>query len=86
MTHAEVLRDARGYAEANRIVLRRHARKRQGERRASYDDIRHALSTATQCVDGNEPDTWCIVSTDLDGDALTVFIAFDDGVVVVTVK
>ena len=54
------------------------------KRGASYEDVRHALSTATGCDVGNEPETWKVTSADLDGDAMTLVVTLDDGVVVIT--
>ena len=84
MTPGEVLRDVRGYAQANRIVLTVHARQRMRERRATFADVQHALSAAERCEPAEEPERWRVTSADLDGDALTLVVAVEDGVVVVT--
>ena len=49
MTPAEALEDIRGYALAGRIEVTGHARQRMRERGAVFEDLRHALTTATAC-------------------------------------
>lgn len=83
MTPAEAIQDIRGYALAGRIDVTPHAGRRMRERGVIFDDLRHALATATACR--SEPDDrWRVDSTDVAGDALTVVVALEDGVVVVT--
>jgi hypothetical protein len=84
VTHDEVLRDVRGYSEAGRIVLTKHARRRMLERGAMYADVRYALLTAVGCSDGDEPNKWIIESADRDGDAMTLVVVLEAGVIVVT--
>ena len=84
MTPADALRDVQGFAQAGRIVITTHARRRMKLRGASYEDVRHGLMTAIGCEVGNEPETWKVTSADLDGDPMTLAVAFDDGVVVIT--
>jgi hypothetical protein len=79
----DALRDIRGYAGANRIFLTRHARRRMGERGATYEDIRHALMTAESCT-AQTDGTYEVPSTDLDEEELTCIVALDDGDVIVT--
>lgn len=83
MTPAQALADVRGYAAAGRFRLTRHARKRCEERGATFDDVGHALTNARTCSAG-EPDRWRVEGPDLDGDSLTVVVAIEAGVVVVT--
>jgi hypothetical protein len=53
------------------------------ERGAVFDDLRHALITASACR--AEPgERWRVDSTDITGDELSVVVAIEDGVVVVT--
>lgn len=85
MTPADALRDVQGFAQAGRIVITTHARHRMKQRGATYQDVRHALITASGCDAGNEPETWKVTSTDLDGDAMTLVVALDDGAIVITV-
>lgn len=84
MSCEEVLRMVRGYADAGRILLTRHARERMRERGTRWKDVRHALANAAACSDGNAPGRWIIRSADLDGDAMTLVVGLQDGVVVVT--
>jgi hypothetical protein len=84
VTPDEALRDIRGYAAANRLRYTAHALTRMGARGASRGDVKNALVTATACA--AETDTrWCVSGgQDLDGEALTVVVVLDDGVLVVT--
>lgn len=52
------------------------------QRGASYEDVRHALENAIGCRPDEE--RWRVESNDLDGDELTVVVAIEDDVVVVT--
>lgn len=83
MTPAEALRDIRGYALAGRIEVVPHASRRMRERGVIFDDLRHALTTATACK-AEPKDRWKVDSTDAEGDALSVVVTLEDGVVVVT--
>lgn len=83
MTPAEALQDIRGYALAGRIEVVPHASRRMRERGVIVDDLWHALTTATACKAEPE-ERWRVDSTDLEGDALAVVVALEDGVVVVT--
>lgn len=84
MTLDEALRDIQGYAGAHRIVLPPHARGRGGQRRAHYNDIRHALMHSTHCEP--EPnERWRVYGQDLDGDGLRIVLVIEDGLVIVTV-
>lgn len=44
-----------------------------------------ALTTASTCRPGDGDGKWALTGLDLDEDELTVVVAFEDGVVVVTV-
>ena len=84
MTPAEALVDIRGYASANRIRYTSHARMRMFQRGITFADVRYALTTAPACKaegDGR----WKVESADRSGDDLTVIVALESGVVVVTV-
>jgi hypothetical protein len=84
VTPVEALADVRGYAGANRIRYTSHARHRMSERRVAFADVRHALMTATLCRAQPEG-TWKVEGVDRSGDELTVVVALEDGVYVVTV-
>lgn len=81
---AQALADAQGLASAGRIMISRHAELRMDERGATFADVQQALISATSCH--AQPDErWRIEGgCDRDGDALTVVITFEGGVVVVT--
>lgn len=53
------------------------------ERGVVFGDLRHALTTARACRAEPE-ERWRVDSADQEGDALTVVVALEDGVVVVT--
>jgi hypothetical protein len=70
----------------SRFIVSIHARDRQALRSVQVADIAAALATATSATFQSDRDTWRIDGgLDLDGDELTVIVAFEDGVVVVTV-
>lgn len=84
MGAATALADIRGYAAANRIRILRHAWQRMSERGAQYEDVRHALSGARKCMAADQG-RWKVTGDDLDGDELTLVVAIEAGVIVVTV-
>lgn len=86
MTPAEAVAEARRAGTTRRFVVSLHARQRQGPRSVQLGDIAAALASATSASYQADRDTWRIDGgLDLDGDELTVIVAFEDGVVVVTV-
>ena len=84
MDAAAALADIRGYAAANRIRILRHAWQRMGERGAQYEDVRHALAGARRCKAADQG-RWKVSGDDLDGDELTLVVAIEASVIVVTV-
>lgn len=83
LTPAEALADIRGYAGANRVELTGHVRRRMADRGANRADVLHALRTARTCaVQANE--TWLVRSADLAGDSMTLVVAIEDGLIVIT--
>lgn len=54
-----------------------------GERGASVEHVMHALQNAASCSSSGE--NWKVTGPDLDVDALTVVVAIEGEVVVVTV-
>ena len=83
VTAAEALRDIRGYAAAGRYVVSWHARERMRERGATQADVRSALVDAQSCSQ-QKNGSWRVEGSDLDGDELTLVVAIEDGLVVVT--
>ena len=55
-----------------------------GERGAQYEDVRQALANARRCKAADQG-RWKVSGDDLDGDELTLVVAIEAGVVVVTV-
>lgn len=80
---AQALADVRGYALAGRVEVKRHAAQRMRERRVSAADLRSALTRATRCK-AQPGDHWRVSGPDAEGDELTVVVAIEAGVVVVT--
>lgn len=76
--------DARGLALAGRFLVSRHAEERMAERGVSFPDVREALVTATICR-AEPADRWRLEGGhDCDGAPLSAIVAFEAGVVVVT--
>jgi hypothetical protein len=84
MTSAEALRHIRGYAAAGRVRFSRHAYQRMDERGANQRDVISALANAVRCARASNPGCWKAVGPDLDGDELSVVVALEDGLLVVT--
>jgi len=84
MTPAEALGAIRGLAGAYRVVISSHAYQRMNQRGATFQDVHHALVHAQCCVWQAQKGTWKVESADLDGDALTLAVVIQDGVIVVT--
>lgn len=82
----EALREAKGYAGANRIRIGAHARLRMRERGAQVGDLRRALMTAASAkASPDGPGRWIIQGgVDLDDEELTLVVVFEDECVVVT--
>lgn len=84
MTADQALRDIRGYASAGRVRFSQHAIRRMGERGASVDDVINACANATLCRRTADAGGWKATGPDLDGDQLTAVIAFEGGLLIVT--
>jgi hypothetical protein len=54
------------------------------QRGISFGDVRHALMTAPHCRD-QDSGTWKVEGIDRSGDELTVIVALEGAVIVVTV-
>ena len=79
------LLEIRGLAKANRFNFEPHALARMEERGAQVRDVQFALCNATECRCQPENGRWKVDGADLDGDALTLVVEIDDGLLVVTV-
>jgi hypothetical protein len=84
MNPAEALRHIRGYAAAGRVRFVHHAYQRMDERGATVRDVIKACANATQCTRAAQADRWKATGPDLDGDELTVVVAIEDGLLVIT--
>lgn len=83
MTESEALQQIRDAGLRGLFRLTVHAQDRMAERGARWTDVRHGLANAGSCtrqVNGN----FKTETHDLDGDDLTLIVALDGDVVVVT--
>jgi hypothetical protein len=86
VTADDALRDVKGYAAAWRIAFSPHARQRMRQRNARPADVRHALMTASSCAPSRDGGgRWVVPGVDLDGDELVAVVAFEAGLLVVTI-
>lgn len=83
MAPAQALALVRGFALSGRIVVTRHAFDRMRQRNVTFRDISSALSAAGRCEVAGA--NWKATGPDVDGDSLTLIVAIEDGLVVVTV-
>jgi hypothetical protein len=81
-----VLDQIKRMAARGDMVISRHARDRMDERGATFRDVTSAIATATAATFQAERDTWKVTGgTDLDSDDLTVVLAIEDNLIVITV-
>jgi len=80
---AQALEDVLGYTKAGRWMMSIHAKGQARKRGAKWEDVYCALASAMTCKDQGDG-TWMVPSRDAVGDDLTVIVAFQDGVLVVT--
>jgi len=83
VTDAEALQTIKNAGLRGIFRLTSHAQDRMAQRGARWADVRHGLANATSCVrqaNGN----FKAESVDLDGDDLTLVVAIDGDVLVVT--
>jgi hypothetical protein len=80
-----VLAIVRRYGAAGRFYILPHARQRAAGRGVTAGDIRHGLANARTASWQAEHETWRVESSDLSGDALTMAVAIEASVIVVTV-
>lgn len=85
MTDADALATIRRLAGAGHFYILPHARKRAAERGVQPRDIRYGLENARVATWQADHETWKVESSDLDGEALTLAVAIEASVIVVTV-
>lgn len=85
MTDAEAVATIRRLAAAGRFYIVPHARQRAARRGVTSKDIRHGLANAREATWQTDHATWKVEGSDLDGDALTLAVAIEASVIVVTV-
>jgi hypothetical protein len=86
VTDAQALAEVQRLTRQGRVFFTRHANERLAERGATTADVRSALLGATTAAHQPERDTWRIAGgSDTDGDDLTVIVAIEADVIVVTV-
>jgi hypothetical protein len=83
ITLAEALRDIRGYAAAGRVRFSYHAYDRMDQRGATERDVIAACARAKKCKRAAQG-RWKVTGPDIDSDDLTVVVAIEDGLLVVT--
>ena len=85
MADADALATIRRLAAAGRFYILPHARQRAAVRGVKPGDIRYGLEHARAATWQAEHATWRVESSDLDGDVLTLAVAIEASVIVVTV-
>lgn len=87
MTPDEALKTIKGYAGANRLTFRYHAKQRKVERSVTGRDVRNALVNANRCeaYEGAGWWGWRVFGPDTDGEELVCGVVIQDGVLVLTV-
>lgn len=86
MIDAQALAEIQRLAQLDRIRYVRHAKERMTERSVSHEDVRRALETGTAARGQADRDNWRVSGgVDLAGDELTVVVAIEADLIVVTV-
>ena len=81
-----ILKLCSGAANRGRLRLTNHAIERMEERNATIDDIESAVSSATSATHDTERGTWKLTGgSDVDGDTLTVCVAVNGEILVVSI-
>jgi len=83
VTAAEALQAIRDAGLRGIFRLTSHAQERMADRGTRWADVRHGLANASSCA-GQANGTFKTESRDLDGDDLTLIVAVEGDVVVVT--
>jgi len=83
---AQALSEIKRLVRIGRVLYTQHARIRMIERGARRRDVENALLDATTATRQSDRDNWRVEGgADLDGDELTVIVALEADVVIVTV-
>jgi hypothetical protein len=82
---AQALAEIKRLVELDRVLYTHHAQVRMIERGARRRDVEHALFGANRATEQPDRGCWRVTGgVDLDGDDLTVVVALEADVVVVT--
>jgi hypothetical protein len=85
VTEGEATAAIRRLGAAGRFYILPHARKQAEGRGVTPRDIRHGLTNARAAAWQPDHGTWKVRTTDIDGDPLTLALAIEASVIVVTV-
>ena len=83
MNAAEALKLIQAAGRTGGFWIERHARLRMAQRGAQVADIQRGLTVARSCK-LQDNGRWKVPTEDLNGDDLTLIVALDNGVVIVT--
>jgi hypothetical protein len=81
----DALRTIRGYGSANRVRFSAHSYQRMDERGLQKKEVIRALASARTAIPTEKPGRWRVTGPDFDDDELTVIVAIENGLLVVTV-
>lgn len=82
---AQALAEIKRLVALNRVLYTHHAQIRMIERGARRRDVEHALLGSTSATEQHDRGSWRLTGgVDFDGDDLTVIVALEADVVVVT--
>lgn len=85
VAEAQALAEIKRLVALDRVLYTHHAQIRMIERGARRRDVEHALLGATSATEQRDRGCWRVKGgVDLDGDDLTVVVALEADVVVVT--
>ncbi len=85
VTDAEALATIKRMVQRGDVRFTQHAHDRMDERGVEPEDVCNALVTATGATHEPERDRWKVTGgTDLDSDGLTVVVAIEADIIIVT--
>lgn len=84
MDSKEALQQIKGLAQSGSYRLTWHAEERMVERGATPQDIKRALIHAFRCTSA-EKDCWKVTGKDTENDDLSMIVAIEERLVIVTV-